>query len=234
MAAVNVRKPARLPNHSIDESLVGVRGWGRATSRARRCAVPVGLLALALLLVAGTAGCVNRIRPPKNVADPVIVYVADHGKHSSLLLPDGDVLPAADGYVQYGFGDWVAFVENDNSMRSYLRAAFISARSALGREVHETTDPAQLRRRVAARRLEPVTVERSAANALRTDLERHWHARAAQAVDNRNVRMILVPYHGPNARYSLWNHCNHTTARWLRRLDCTVWRMAMFSSFRVS
>lgn len=191
----------------------------------------VPLLALGALLFWST-GCTNLVHPPREVNDPVTVYVADHGKHSSLLLPGrGDVV--AGGYVQYAYGDWRAFVENDNSWRSYLRAAFVSRKSALGRRVHHESDPAKLRRRIAALRLESVTVERAAADSLRRELEAAWHSRAAEAVDNPLVRLTLVPYEGPNWRYSLLNHCNHTTARWLRRLGCGVWRPAMVSHFRV-
>ena len=189
------------------------------------------------LLVLASLSCVNRIRPPSNVADPVTVYVADHGKHSSLLLPAGNAAGEAAGgarYLQYAFGDWGAFAENRNSLPSYLRAALFSRRSALGREAHPTDDPALLRGRVRAVRLTAVVVERAAAARLRDALEREWTARSSEALDNRQVRMVLVPYAGPNARYALWNHCNHATARWLRHLGCGVWRPAMFSAFRLT
>lgn len=185
-----------------------------------------------LLLLHGAGGCVNRVHAPERVEQPVTVYVADHGKHSSLLLPAGDILTEP-GYVQYAFGDWKAFVENDNSMGSYVRAAFRSSRSAIGRETHATTNPAILARRVRAVVLEPVTVEAQRVRSLRLELEGYWAERADETVDNRQVRMRFVVYDGPNRRYSLWNQCNHTTARWLRRLDCRVWKPAMFSRFRV-
>ena len=177
-------------------------------------------------------GCTTGIVPPAAVREPAIVYVADHGKHSSILLPDGDVLEG-DGYLQYAFGDWRAFVLNDNSLCSYLRAAFFSGKSALGREPHPTTRPAELSRRIGVRRLSPVTVEASEVETLRAELERLWIVGKAEQIDNRPVRMSLVPYRGPNGRYAVWNQCNHFTARWLRRMGCEVGRPALFSDFRV-
>ena len=202
----------------------------------KRIRTPRQLLsALDLTLVHLVAtGCVNQVRPPREVDDPVTVYVADHGKHSSLLLPDGGVLQEDDGYIQYAYGDWKTFAMNDNRLGSYARAALFSRRSALGREVHATTDPALLQQGISARRLEAVQVDRRKVQLLRDELEAFWHSTSAESVDNRHVRMTLVPYRGPNARYALWNHCNHMTARWLRRLDCRVWRGSMLSNFQVT
>lgn len=184
-----------------------------------------------LCLFAG--GCVNRVVAPVEVIAPATVYVADHGKHSSLLLPDGPAVPG-DGYVQYAFGDWRCFVLNENSLLDYLRAAVLSNESALGRELHPTTRPTQLRRRVRAT-LTPLTVESADVSLLRRQLEAHWHRRSDEAVDNRTVRMVLVPYgDGPHQRYSFLNHCNHATSRWLRRLGVQSPRAATFSRFVVT
>ena len=180
-----------------------------------------------ILLVAFAAGCANRVVPPAEVVRPATVYVADHGKHSSLLLPDG-----RGGYVQYAFGDWRCFALNRNRWHDYLRAALASDGSALGRERHPTTRPATLARRTRAR-LTPITVERADAEWLRMDLDARFDAGVDEAVDNRFVRMALVPYDGELGRYSLVNQCNHATSRWLRRLGCRSPRGATFSRFVV-
>ena len=175
------------------------------------------------------AGCANRVVPPDEVVRPATVYVADHGKHSSLLLPDG----RGDGYVEYAFGDWQVFALNQNTWHEYLRAALVGGRSTLGREPHPTTRPTALARRIAAR-LTPVRVERADAEWLRTDLDAYFAAQAQGAVDNRLVDLTLVPDDGTLGRYSVLNQCNTATARWLRRLGCRVSRPAIFSDFRVA
>jgi hypothetical protein len=185
----------------------------------------LSLRATIVLLVLSTAGgCVNRVTRPAVTIAPVRIYVADHGLHSSLLLPKKD------GYVQYAFGDWRPFAMNHNSLLEYARAAFFSNRSALGREPHPTTRPAELRRRTRARLL-AIDVERADAEWLRMSLESEFARNRDAAVDNRQVRMSLIPYDGPQRRYSLWNNCNHATSRWLRRMHVGSPRWAMFSRF---
>ena len=45
--------------------------------------------------------------PQQSLKEPVTVYVADYGVHSSLLLPTGD-----GRFVEYAFGDWGYAAQN--------------------------------------------------------------------------------------------------------------------------
>ena len=171
-----------------------------------------------LMIAACLGGCANRVTPPDELVSPVTVYVADHGKHSSLLLPAAEpVPPGGPAYVQYAYGAWHCFALNNNGWRDYLRVALMTDRGALGREPIFESSRADLARRLKAR-VTPLAVERADAEWLRIRLDAAFDARAGEAIDNRLVTMMLVPYDGPNARYSLLNHCNHTTSRWLRQL----------------
>ncbi len=193
-----------------------------------------GVRLLVLVVAALTAGgCVNRVTGPGELVAPVTVYVADHGKHSSLLLPaSGPALPGEPRFFQYAYGDWHCYALNNNAWHDYLRAAFLSGGSALGREPVLADEPAEIARVVKAR-LTPLRVERSDADWLRRRLDAAFARRADEAIDNRWVSMTLVPYDGPNARYSLLNQCNHTTSRWLRELNVASPRAVLWSRFEL-
>ena len=203
----------------------------------RRVIVPgVGPTRCLLLLVLLTAGgCVNRITQPVELITPVTIYVADSGgKHSSLLLPDKAAAAGSEGYVHYAFGDWRCFALNKNGPLDYLRAAVASDRSALGREHLPTTRPDELRRLTAAD-LVPVVVEDADVSLLRRQLEARFARHSDEAIDNRTVRMTLVPLDdGPNRRYSIFNQCNTVTSRWLRRLNCVSPQAALLARFEVN
>ena len=187
------------------------------------------------LLAALCGGCVNRVTQPVELVRPVTIYIADSGgKHSSLLLPDKAAAAGSEGYVHYAFGDWRCFALNKNGPLDYLRAAVASDRSALGREHLPTTRPDELRRLTAAD-LVPVVVEDADVSLLRRQLEARFANGEAEAVDNRTVRMTLVPLDdGPNRRYSIFNQCNTMTSRWLRRLNCASPRTALLGRFEVA
>src|SRR5689334_13559900 len=63
------------------------------------------LRVVTLLFLIGPAlaggGCGGTITPPRAVRDPVPVYVADYGRHATLLLPVED-----GGLEEFAFGDW--------------------------------------------------------------------------------------------------------------------------------
>src|SRR4051812_6215520 len=79
-------------------------------------------------------GCAAVIVPPPLApagrSSPVLV--ADYGYHSTLILPKSD-----GGLVEYAYGDWNYFGQNNKSFGSALHALFASDQATLGRRVLE-------------------------------------------------------------------------------------------------
>ncbi|MEI2420236.1 hypothetical protein V6O07_08175, partial [Arthrospira platensis SPKY2] len=75
------------------------------------------------------AACSATILPPPHPTDPVTVVLLDHGRHSSLVLPD-----SAGGALRYSYGDWDYYVMRDTALASGARALFRSTPAALGRQ----------------------------------------------------------------------------------------------------
>ena len=87
------------------------------------------LSAVLLLLVLGS-GCATKVVPPSNPVNPVMVYITDYGRHSSLVLPATN-----GGYVEWAFGDWNWFALGKTSWNYALLAVIWSPQSTLGRRV---------------------------------------------------------------------------------------------------
>lgn len=172
-------------------------------------------LALAALLTL-LAGCAARLEPPAEVADPVDVYLLDHGRHASLVLPYGE-----EGVVRYSYGDWQWYVEGHRHAGSALAAMLWPTRGALGRRVHPQLEvPAELSR-VAPEGIErsyPLTVERARTRSLRRRLDARF-AVAGPAVESTAFDLTFVPH--PRA-YWLAHQSNLVVARWLGELGVAV------------
>ena len=69
----------------------------------RRLGSGLGGAAAVLLL---TQACTTVIVPPVAPAEPGPVFLLDHGRHASLVLPRGD-----DGMVRYSYGEWKYYAQ---------------------------------------------------------------------------------------------------------------------------
>ena len=190
---------------------------------------------LACALAAG--GCATRITPPGRVDDPVRVFIADYGKHSSLILPAVDGAGADGGgpvYVEYAFGDWRCFVENRNfdNPLEYVRAVLCSDRSGLGRRFLRGYDPhdPDLAAKLDTYRLLAFDADRRRVRRLAAALDRR-HRAGGPTTHNPQVRLTFAP---DPERYRLFNNCNHRTARWAEWLGCRVRGCALLSNFRLA
>src|SRR5438552_17258145 len=80
-----------------------------------------------LLVLFCLIGCSARIQPPAHPRDPVRVFIADYGRHASILLPDDD-----GKFIEFAWGDFDWFAANHNGIGEALAALFWSRGSALG------------------------------------------------------------------------------------------------------
>jgi hypothetical protein len=133
-------------------------------------AAPRGRRVLAAgLLAAALAGCATVVTPPPAPLDPVEVFLLDHGRTPSLILP------AADGEaVRWAYGDWRWYALGEHGVGEALAALFRPTRAGLGREGLEVPPRAPAVRAAVSVEIDslyPIRVERRAATALAERLD---------------------------------------------------------------
>lgn len=174
------------------------------------------------------AACATTIVPPGPVACPQTVFVLDHGRHSSLVLPHPE------GFVRYAYGDWGWYAEVDTGTTEASRAVLWPSRAALGRSVSgavATREGVRAGLRVGIQRIHEVPVETHRVTALRDALEARYRANQASAKYNRAYDLTFVDYPEP---YAAWNNSNHKVAEWLQRLGCGIEGSALWAWWTVA
>jgi hypothetical protein len=179
------------------------------------------------LLTLFLGGCGGTILPPAHVRNPVPVYVADYGRHSTILLPTPN-----GGLVEYAFGDWGWLAAFHRGFLNMFGALFFSQGSTLGRRYFRQTpepgvsiDPAHIKHFVS------FDADRDRVEALRQELDAAWESRGDTVVPTHDSDGFL--YVRSDERYNLLHNCNHVTARWLRELGCEVKGPTITSKFKV-
>lgn len=180
------------------------------------------------LLVILLAGCSATITPPSVVEDPVTVYVIDHGRHSSL------VLPTEHGAVRYSYGDWDYYALRKTNWWNALYALLYPSPSALGRQElalqpNPENLPGQLRMEVT--HILPIAVESAAVEALYRELENAF----LSAIATRHYSDVFDTdfVHYPR-RYTLRHNSNRKVADWLEQLGCDIAGTPLLSRWRIA
>ncbi len=104
---------------------------GENTIRSPAACRLKGLLLSALLGlgISLLSGCGYTVVPPPSPKDPVPVFLLDHGRHASLVLPAGENM------VRYAYGDWEWYVRRHTGPTQGSRALFGPSPAGLGRKV---------------------------------------------------------------------------------------------------
>ncbi|MFY0990472.1 hypothetical protein [Halomonas sp. C05BenzN] len=181
-----------------------------------------------LLAVLLLSGCAGRLSPPVAPVDPVEVYLLDHGRHASLVLP-----LARGGMVRYSYGEWGWYVEGRRHLLAGVAALLWPTASGLGRGLHEEIDsPAQLHRLApeGLARVYPLQAESDRVAALRRRLDAHFREGGVAPTYSAEFDLEFVPY--PRA-YWLTHQSNLVTAQWLRRLGIEVRGIPWLSNWRL-
>ena len=183
-------------------------------------------LALAALML--PMGCTSIVVPPISPVEPVAVFLLDHGRTSSL------VLPAPDGSMtRYVYGDWNWYALRNTGVIDGLRALFWPTEGTLGRR-HLAGPPYAdiVRQQVRAEtitHLFPVIVGRAEVERLRLRLdEEHRSGRQLAVIEALDLEFVPHPH-----RYSYFYNSNHAVAGWLRELGCKTHGLAFHSQWRV-
>jgi hypothetical protein len=181
----------------------------------------------AIVAVTCSAGCTTSIIPPAGPADPVSVFVLDHGRHSSLLLPD----TGTQAFTEYAYGDWNWFALDKSEWYDVFPTLFWPTRGALGRRsLHVEADPETIRHITPCERVLDVKVSAGKAQELAEELRRQFEQ--ASATLHYQPLYDLSFVHS-DAAFHLFHNCNHMLAQWLRELGCEVRGPAMTADFVV-
>jgi hypothetical protein len=185
----------------------------------------VCFVAFWILLTA--TGCSGTIHPPENPAQPVTAYVADYGRHSSIVLPAKD-----GGYVEWAFGDWNWYALGNTKMSNAVEALVCSPQATLGRR--QLSPPASddaLKQTLEADHVLRFDVAADRAQQLQDALDQRFaeHAATKRYSDYAKLDCVKDPEH-----YWGMHNCNHVTMRWLKALGCRVDGMGILSHFTLA
>jgi hypothetical protein len=180
-----------------------------------------------VLVALVAAGCTTTVIPPKNVTDPVNVYLTDYGRHSSILLRD----PESHQLKEFAFGDWNWFAINQNTSGDAVEALFFSPGSTLGRrQLDASDDIGDVHKKTEALTVQSFCASREKVNRLLAHLDGAFNSHLDTITYNALMQFWFV--RTPDA-YSVWHNCNRMTTRWLNYLGCQTKGLGAFSKFKV-
>ncbi|MGB3224442.1 MAG: hypothetical protein WBB23_16700 [Desulforhopalus sp.] len=190
----------------------------------------IGLLTSAafLLCLIFLTGCGYTLIAPASPSNPTQVFLLDHGRHSSL------VLPADCEMIRYSYGDWHWYVLNKRGFQAAFRALLLSSSAALGRQKISSApleESVRLAVQVNIENIISVMVERDRVDFLNTRLEHIFAENRQHIHHNPTYGVDFVPHPVP---YSLYHNSNKVVAQWLRELGVEVRGGGPFSRWKLS
>jgi hypothetical protein len=197
-------------------------------AHARKIGIILGSLVALSLLPWALASCTTLITPQAALSDPVEVFVVDHGRTTSL------VVPASDGrLLRYAYGDWDWYALGKHGIWHAITALLWPTQGALGRERLE--GPATIenvRHQVPhPEEIHCVPVERARLLAFVRRMEALYDSGRDSEVSNPEIGMSFV--HHPQA-YTAFQNSNHAVASWLRELGSTTRGLSFGANWRVA
>ena len=176
--------------------------------------IPMPLLSL---------GCATTVVAPSNVAEPVVVYLADHGRHPSIVLPHPD-----GGYVRYVYGGWSWYAEGKTALWRVFPTLLWPNQGALGRGRFDSLEA--LQRHDPVENLYVLQLERASVEHLRTSLESRFQSQLSTYHANELYHLEFVH---DDQRYGALHNCNHVMVDWLKQLGCRVSGPVMLSIWKI-
>jgi len=180
-----------------------------------------------LILAALLGGCTTAIVPPAAPQNPQTVFLLDHGRHTSLVLPHSD------GVVRYAYGDWRWYAAGETGLRAGSAAVLRPTPAALGRRLlagPATEEGVRQSVGVVIEHLYPLRVETERVARLRDELDALHQANRASLRYNPAADLEFV--HHPE-EYSAFHNSNHMIAAWLTSLGCEIRGSASVAKWRM-
>jgi hypothetical protein len=189
--------------------------------------IQMTLAPLAALVAALTSGgCATTVTPPPSPQDPVAVYLAVYGKHSTLMVER-----ETGRITEFGYTSWSWEVDKRDWWLAALPTLIVPNDGALC--VNERPGPLE-ETRVRAHsdviELVPVRVSRAALRRLLEKLDAVCTAGGENNVLDAPTGWVFVKDEHP---YWVMHTCNDAVAVWLRELGCQVQGPAVYSNFEV-
>jgi hypothetical protein len=197
-------------------------------TKARKLGIVASLLAVIPLLAWALVSWPTVVTPQAALSDPVEVFIVDHGRTTSLVVPASDGL-----LLRYAYGDWNWYALGKHGVREGIAALLWPTPAALGRGL--LTGPATadgISRQVPEpEEILSVRVERARLRGFVTRMEALYDSRRAAQVSNPDVGLSFVPH--PHA-YSALCNSNQAVASWLRELGSTTRGPSIGANWQVS
>ena len=187
----------------------------------------VSCIGLFLAVLGFLGGCTTRVVPPVNLQVPAIVFVLDHGRHTSLVVP-----AAEGGLVRYAYGDWRYYAERQTGPGHAIAAFLWSTPGALGRRAlpgPATAREVRAQVPLVITELYEIEVERQRIGVLRAELDAYFDTADVQ-LETPEVLLSFVRH--PRA-YSLRHNSNTALAGWLETLGCRVSGPAILARWHI-
>ena len=190
------------------------------------------LLALSLSIsVIGVAGgcATTTLYPPTNPVEPRIVFLIDHGRHSSLVITRSN-----GALVRYAYGDWRYYADQDISIPAGAAALFWSTPATLARaELFGPPELSVLRSqlKVSVQSIYAFEVTGSDADRVAEQLD-ELHILGES--DHQYVPaydMTFAPHPVP---YRWFNNSASAVASWVEDMGVKVEGPRLFASWRVA
>lgn len=184
-------------------------------------------LLLLLLVSMLFTGCAGRVVEPAVLRSPATVYLLDHGRHSSL------VLPREEGVARYAYGEWEWYAKDRRGVLAGMSAMLWPTRGALGRKVFPGVPITPFPSHVVPEGIEEVftlQAETALVRRLQRDLDNIFEEGREDLIHHPSYNLDFVPY--PRA-YWFGHQSNQVTAEWLRQLGFTVSGVVWLSEWRI-
>ena len=205
------------------------------TQFPQRSLFPGFLVAFAII----APGCGTTVLPPDDPKNPVTVYLLDHGRTTSLVLPlEGWEGSARGGgmLVRYAYGDWNWYALEKNGLIHGFLALFWPTQATLARRELKGPGPGEIPAAAVRRQVKEIEhvheipVERADLRRLTHRLELHYRANLHTAVEGKLSDFTFVHHPRP---YCGFGNSNHQVSDWLRDLRCGTRGFAFFADWRV-